>query len=343
MKLKLLTLLCLVVVIRVNAQDPQYSQFYANKLYLNPAFSGSEEMSRAFLTARYQWPDLYATYFTGTVSFDHYFEKVKSGSGLIITRDQVPFANLKTTDIGIQYAYRIDISEDLSFRPGIQVSWVSRSIDYTKIDFPAQYDDWGFQGGSTNENLSSDRISYANFAAGGLLYSPVFWFGFASHNLSRPNQSLLQGDSRLPVRTGFHAGYKIYLKEKARKRYGFKEDDDEISLTAAANYRMEGKSDQLDLGAYLNYHQLVFGLWYKGLPVKNYQPTILNHESVIGLIGLDLGNFRMGYSYDITVSRLAKANTAGAHEISLTYLFDLPSGGKKRCKPKNRRPVCPKF
>lgn len=106
---------------------------------------------------------------------------------------------------------------------------------------------------------------------------------------------------------------------------------------------MEGKSDQLDIGAYLTYNEVVVGVWYKGIPIKNYQPGIHNNESVIGLIGLVLGNFRIGYSYDATVSRLARANTGGAHELSLTFVFDQQSNGKKKTKHRMRKPVCPKF
>lgn len=343
MRVKLLTLFFLILVAVAKAQDPQYSQFYANKLYVNPAFAGSEEMSRVFLIGRYQWPALDATYMTGTFSVDHYFANVKSGVGLIITKDHVPFVNLNTTDVGVQYAYRLDITENLSFRSGIQGSYVTRAIDFNKLDFSSQYDNWGFQGGNTNEKLIENRISYFNLTAGGLLYSPVFWFGFSTANINRPNQSFLLNESRLPRRTSFHGGYKIYLKEQAKKRYGFKDNAEEVSITVAANYRFEGKSDQLDMGAYVTYNQLIFGVWYKGIPVKNYKKGVQNNESIIGLFGYVLGDFRLGYSYDVTVSKLARANPGGAHELSLTYVFVQEPKGKKKPKPENRKPMCPKF
>lgn len=41
MKKLLFTVLCLFIVAEVEAQDPQFSQFYANPIYLNPAFAGT--------------------------------------------------------------------------------------------------------------------------------------------------------------------------------------------------------------------------------------------------------------------------------------------------------------
>ena len=38
-----LLLLALVSGTKVSAQDPHFSQFYANPLYLNPAFAGTKD------------------------------------------------------------------------------------------------------------------------------------------------------------------------------------------------------------------------------------------------------------------------------------------------------------
>jgi len=72
---------------------------------------------------------------------------------------------------------------------------------------------------------------------------------------------------------------------------------------------------------------LVLGVWYRGLPIKNNLP---NNEAIIGLMGVSLeGGLDIGYSYDITVSKLGLRNSGGAHEVSVTYSFHLGD-------PKNR-------
>ena len=52
-----------------SAQDPAFSQFYANPLYLNPAFAGATPKGcpRANLNYRDQWPGIGRTYVTTSV------------------------------------------------------------------------------------------------------------------------------------------------------------------------------------------------------------------------------------------------------------------------------------
>ena len=52
------------ISLNVKAQDPAFSQFYANPLYLNPAFAGSDICPRASLNFRDQWPGIGKTYVT---------------------------------------------------------------------------------------------------------------------------------------------------------------------------------------------------------------------------------------------------------------------------------------
>ena len=54
----LLTAVISVLTMRVNAQDAMFSQFYANPLYLNPAFAGSNVCPRISLNFRDQWPSM---------------------------------------------------------------------------------------------------------------------------------------------------------------------------------------------------------------------------------------------------------------------------------------------
>jgi hypothetical protein len=60
-------------------------------------------------------------------------------------------------------------------------------------------------------------------------------------------------------------------------------------------------------------------------------------DAFIALIGLQQGIFKFGYSYDVTVSKLANAS-AGSHELSL--------GLQLGCHPKKKRfrtIKCPSF
>ena len=70
----------------VTAQDPQYSQFYAAPLYLNPAFAGSTGQNRMGINYRNQWPSIDANFNTISAFYDTYMEDINSGLGVLLTR-----------------------------------------------------------------------------------------------------------------------------------------------------------------------------------------------------------------------------------------------------------------
>jgi hypothetical protein len=71
---------------------------------------------------------------------------------------------------------------------------------------------------------------------------------------------------------------------------------------------------------YFTYAPLVLGVWYRGIPVIiTPDPTIFNHDALIGLVGFKTANLSIGYSYDFTISKLNNGRTGGSHEISIIY------------------------
>lgn len=336
----------------LKSQDIQFSQFYANALYLNPAFAGANQTSRAIAHSRLQWPAIDATYLASTFSFDHYFPQYKSGVGLLVNTDHLYAYNnartFKNLELGLQYAYQVEISEEWTFRPALQLSFAQRSFNSGNLKWVDEYDNKiGYNPNLvTNEpGIAVAPLYYADVTAGGLLYNNSFWVGISSNHLNRPSQSFLgDGSNKLPVKTTLHAGYKIHLNSRDRPRYGIEEPENEVSLSPVMLYKMQGKSDQLDLGMYFRYNRLVLGSWYRGIPVKLYNSEKFNNDAIIVMAGAIVGGFNIGYSYDFTISKLAPAYTGGSHELSLTYNFLVESYSKKK-KPgaRHRKPVCPKF
>lgn len=322
----------------VQAQDIQFSQFYANMLYLNPAFAGSAHMSRAIFHQRIQWPNLDAKYITSSFSLDHQFEKYNSGLGLLVLKDWQGANTINSTEIALQYAYELILSRTFSLRTGVEANYVSRSIDYGYLTMPDQYDNNGFQTAKSMESFAKDRVQYGDLSAGSVLYSDVLWVGLAVKHLNRPEQSFYGGasSSRLPIKVDLTAGMKFYL-EKPSSRYGM-DVGKEISVTPTAHYKSQGKSDQIDLGLYGLYDHVIMGFWYRGIPLaKQYRTGLANNESMVLLAGWRIQRLSISYSYDVTVSKLHRATTGGSHELNITYMWDYP---KKKRKPMRRLP-CP--
>jgi type IX secretion system PorP/SprF family membrane protein len=259
--------------------------------------------------------------------------------GLLVTRDRQGIGGLSSTDVGAQYSYRLQLSDNLFFQPGFQVSLVIRDINFYDLTFGDQYGPRGLISGQSSEILSGGtNVIYPDFSSGGLLYTEKFWIGVSAHHMNRPNQSFYNDVSRLPMKTTIHAGYKIPLDESTRMGLAQDVTEPERSITPAILYKMQGKFDQLDAGLYLTLEPMVFGLWYRGLPIKNYEPGLPNNDAAIFLVGYKQDNLSVGYSYDLTVSRLG-VSTGGSHELSLTYTFASPQSRKKFAK----KIPCPKF
>lgn len=320
---------------KLYAQDPQYSQYYANALYLSPSFAGAQENSRGIFATRYQWPGLDASFVSNTISVDHYIHKYKSGIGFIATSDLSTAAKLRSTEAGLIYAFQAKISKNVVFRPALQVSYVNRNINFSSLTFGSQYTNNGFAGGATNEPGSVPSVSYLDFSTGGLLYAKNYWIGVSANHLNTPEQSFMKGQSPLPIKASVFGGYKFSFTPEWKKKHV--NPDEEKSITPTFLYKMQGKSDQLDIGLYGQYNALIVGFWYRGIPIKLYAPERSNHDALVFLIGFMYNGFSGGYSYDYTISKLT-GMSGGAHELTLAYGFK-----SKKAKQIQKRLPCPKF
>src|SRR5690606_35621372 len=113
----------------VNAQDPQFSQFYAAPLYLNPALAGSTNQARAGINYRNQWPAIDAKFTTMSFFAAYFIEDKNSGVGLLLTRDREGLAGLRSLSVGLQYSYELQLTDFLGFRPGVQLALYNRDVN----------------------------------------------------------------------------------------------------------------------------------------------------------------------------------------------------------------------
>jgi type IX secretion system PorP/SprF family membrane protein len=330
--LMIMTLLCL----KGWSQDPQFSQFY-----LNPALAGGALAPRLTANYRNQWPALSANFVTASFGADVFLPNYNSGVGIQVTTDSQGLGNLKATDVALQYSYQISLNEVTSLRLGIQGGFSSRSLDYYGLTFGDQYNNGGLNGNPSSDPFAQGgpNVSYADFSSGMMVYSDWYWLGLAAHHLNRPNQAFSGTEARLPVKTSLQAGLRIPF---AGYTFLGNEIDKEKTISPAILYKKQGKYDQLDMGLYVTIEPLVLGMWYRGIPFKKYEPSINNHESLVFLAGFRQDKFSIGYSYDLTISTLG-AGSGGAHEISLSYIFEPLTPKPKRSRSSKHQLSCPKF
>lgn len=336
MNTKKLVYLLVLVSSLAHGQDPEFSQYYAAPLYLNPAFAGTSVDHRFIANYRNQWPNISQAFETYAFSYDYNLDQLNSGLGFLLMADRAGSANLKSTQFNFQYAYKVKLSDKMILSSGLNFGLGSRTIDFNKLVFYQQLD---FSQNSDNippppSNLNVEGQTYFDFGAGLLVYSRKVWLGFSTSHLNRPNRSLLDDESIIPVKTSVHGGVRIPLYHGVFKR------DRTASIAPSFVYKQQGNFDQLDLGTYFFYEPVVVGLWYRGIPIQQNAKDNISQDAVVVVLGFQLSNVEVSYSYDVTVSELGPIS-GGAHEIGLKFKIELATQVKKR--KRERYIPCPTF
>jgi type IX secretion system PorP/SprF family membrane protein len=280
------------------AQDPTFTQFYANPLYLNPAFAGSHGCPRFALNYRNEWPSLSGNYVTYSASYDQYFKNISGGFGVLATHDQQGQGTINTTMLGLIYSYHLKVSRKFSMMFGARAAWYQKFLDWDKLTFGDMIDPRRGFIYSTGDVPRGGSRGFFDASAGIVGYSKSFLFGFAAHHLNTPNESMIIGDSPLPMRFTGHMGADIQLGKKSKY-------SNATSIMPNVIYQYQNGFQELSVGTYIKYGSFNAGVWYR------------NRDAFIMTIGVNTGKFKLGYSYDVTVSKLNNGVSGGSHELSL--------------------------
>jgi type IX secretion system PorP/SprF family membrane protein len=308
------------------AQDPEFSQFYANPLYLNPSLAGATICPRLIGNYRNQWPASGNAFITYNASYDQYVSFLHGGVGVMLTADRTGKGNLNTTAFSLTYAYKMQLATHVFASAGVQGGYYQRTLDWANLRFEDMIDPQnGFVLPTMDTPPDNARVGVLDLSAGVMVwYDDLLYGGIAVSHLTQPKIGFYSdNDSRLYMKYTIHAGSVIDLKG------GSSDEGKELSISPNILYQQQFKYHQLNLGLYLTVGYIVGGLWYR----MNFE----NSDALITLVGVRYMNLQVGYSYDWTLSRLG-LGAGGAHEVSASWQF--PCSEKKR---HIRAIKCPRF
>lgn len=303
-----------------SAQDIRFSQFYANKLYLNPALAGSSDHGNISLNYRNQWPNLDLPFVSYSFSYDNFVPSINGGLGLLVMQDDQGNGAIKTTTFSGAYSFYLRVNNDLVFRPAIQAALMQKKLELKGLIFPDQIDPiYGniyehFGAGDPN-NRSWNRL---DLSLGVIAYYKNYYFGAAASHVNQPNLSFDDLEGQLNAKYTFHAGAEFNLSGRLQ--------GNGLVLAPALLFQKQGEFTQMNYGMYVSKSSLVFGFWFN----QNFQ---LNYDAVILMAGVVTDRFKLAYSYDYTITQLVQTNT-GAHELS--FSFPLVFEKRKRRRRPNR-------
>ena len=285
------------------AQDPASSHFYANPLYMNPAMAGVEGKAKAGLAYRNQWPAAADAYTTIQASYEQYVDALNGGIGLHLINDRQGGGIMNTTGLDLMYSYHVKLSRFTTVTGGLQASVGQRSINADGLVLPD-----ALEGGGTQ--LASASKWYPDFATGMAFFHRNWFGGLAVHHLVEPYMSPSRDpNTRLSRKYTAHVGTMIPIYEK---RFG----KEVMQLSPNLVFQQQDIYQQLNYGLELHYRDLLGGLWFR-------QDLGFNYGTLIFSVGYARDKFRFRYSYDTRLSSPGiQIPVMGAHEISLSYIFE---------------------
>jgi type IX secretion system PorP/SprF family membrane protein len=296
------------------AQDIVYSQFYANPVYLNPALAGSKVDQRITLNYRNQWPGIQKGYISYSATWDQHFDAISGALGVMVNTDVAGggvYNRFSTSGI---YAYRFNATKNIDIKAAIQVGYVQYKLDWDKLVLGDQMIDISTGTLEPTHDYLPPRLTIGNvdFSTGLLAgYKGSAFLGVAVNHLTRPDISFYEtGSNRIDLRWTVHTGMLIDFNQGMDGA-----DLRNFSISPNIVYVQQGKFHQLNAGMYVNNYPFVAGLWMR----HNFG----NPDAFIVLLGFQQKSYKIGYSFDYTISRLT-IRTGGAHEISVAYIFQKP-------------------
>ena len=251
MKKFTLSLLFLLGTGNLFAQDPTFTQFYSNPVYLNPALAGSSGCPRVALNYRNEWPQLTGNYVTYAAAYDSYFKNISGGVGLIAMHDQQGQGTIQTSMIGASYSNYLKVNRKFRLMFGAQAAYYQKYLDWSQLTFGDMIDPRrGFIYQTGDVPRGNGRRGFFDVSAGIVGFSKNFYFGAAFHHLNRPDESMILGQSRLPIKFTGHIGANIKLGQRGRY-------SSTTFLSPNIIYQNQNGFHQLNVGAYLKYESFL--------------------------------------------------------------------------------------
>lgn len=298
----------------LKAQDFHLSMYDAAPLFLNPAMTGLiDTKMRAHIHFRNQWNVLaYKPFTTALASFD--LPKGKWGFGGQISNMRAGAGNYNVFQLLGSAAYSIPIDKlkyhNLSL--GLQLGFTQKRIEYQVLTFDSQWTT--VNGGSFDKSASNgENFTGNNQFQEAVNFGALYYYGkqqsrlnpfagFSAFNLTKPKESFVGGNNRLPRRYYLHLGVRVNVSEIL---YVIPK------VLIYSQAKIVQQTYALDAGYYFKGEKFYALAGY----------TFRVKDASIVYVGLKKDNYIFKMAYDFNVSGLRGiTKTRGAYELSLTWM-----------------------
>jgi type IX secretion system PorP/SprF family membrane protein len=286
-------------------QDPQFSQYMFNSFYYNPAFAGTEGVTKITGLYRTQWLGYTPTYGDGgapttqIISVHTPVPLLKGGVGGYVVNDQLgPVSNFEAQ---FSYAYHRNI-RDAKLSIGVRAGIFSQKVNFDL-----------YRATDPNDPLLAGKTGkesqlQPDVAIGALYRKDKYYFGIGLDHLNQPVFDFgMSQKNQLRQHLYVTGGYNYDLNFDVRLQFVALVKSDLIKTT-------------FDLGALAYFKDTMWG----GLSFRQSEAAIL----LLGYSLLKDKSLKIGYSLDYIIKD-QQAKQPTSHELMVAYSLPVNLAGKK--------------
>lgn len=338
MKKLFISVLAILTYLNTKSQDLHFSQFFNSPMLLNPSNTALLQTAdwRAGLQYRNQWATVPVPYntFGASAEFDMFrnsWDNAWLGSGVSVWRDVAGNGHLALTRVQGSLASHIITGEKSTVSAGLAVTYNQRSVDFNKLTYDVQWDEFSFNKNVSNqETFSNMKTSYVGVNAG------INYTYFNNDNFY-VKVSMAASQLNQPVESFYGMSNKRGIRPIANVDIIYKAND-KIIFSPSIYYTRQKKASELVGGTLMNINaggevmslksnEIILGIFYR------------NKDAIIGMAGYQWNQNRIMVSYDHTVSQMSVANKGmGALEIAL-----IVQGVYRKGEELSKALGCPRF
>jgi type IX secretion system PorP/SprF family membrane protein len=309
-------LFCKTVAI---AQDPNFSQFIASPLSINPALTSDGESNwRAMSNIRTQSIGIGSTYITQSLSIDGKLKKIDDdnylGIGGMVIAEKAMDGIFKSTYLNLNTSYHLSL-DNKGNGLAIGLGYINNNtrIDFSQLSFDQQLSSIGFDRAlPTGEPSLLNATSFSS-ACAGIMFThndenTFFNIGAAGYRFVKSNRSILDDKTQyVSPRYDIHADFGTALNEN-------------LNLNFSAVHMMQNGTSNTTIGS-------SFGILHSSDNFNSDQLRMINlgmfyklGNAIIPYVGYAYNSFQLGLSYDVNVSASKSGSiTSRSFEISFMY------------------------
>ncbi len=285
-------------------QDPQFTQYMFNNFYYNPAFAGTEGVTKFNFIHRAQWVGYSPTYGDGgapttqIMSVDMPLAKLRGGVGGYFVNDNL--GPLTNTELQGSYAYYFNV-RGAKLSLGLRAGFISQNVNfdlYRAIDSSDPL---------LNKKGSQTQMQ-PDFSFGAAYRKEKYYVGAGLNHLNQATFDFgLSQKNQLQQHLYFTAAY-------------FYDMNFDVRIQFVGMVKSDFTKSSFDVGAIAYLKNTMWG----GLSFRQSDALSL----ILGISALKDKSLKLGYSLDYIIND-QDAKQATSHEFLVSYSLPVETSRKK--------------